>query len=208
MLEQYASKVEKLILRPDMMPPEVHKEVTAAMRESIAAVIVAPVWVAKVAAMLRGSGVAVGTVVGYPLGMNKATIKAIEASSSIKDGATEIEVSPYLPNVLSGDVDALRAELLEISRAARTTNREVVIKVACNAALLKGRDLDALLGAAAKAVRESGGDCLSLGAADQETVRKVRAIAEGLSIKVNAQKAENVAGMVQAGADRVGLEPS
>ncbi len=158
--------------------------------------------------MLRGSGVAVGTVVGYPLGMNKATIKAIEASSSIKDGATEIEVSPYLPNVLSGDVHALRAELLEISRAARTTNREVVIKVACNAALLKGRDLDALLGAAAKAVRESGGDCLSLGAADQETVRKVRAIAEGLSIKVNAQKAENVAGMVQAGADRVGLEPS
>jgi deoxyribose-phosphate aldolase len=213
-IENYCSKIEKLMLRSDATAPEIHRAATEAMRSNFAAIVVAPVWVARVAAMLRGSGVSVGTVIGFPLGMNKATIKAIEATSSIKDGAAEIEIVPFLPNMLSGDVDALRAELLEINRAARTTSREVVIKVCIEAPRMKdapGATVDVLLERATKAIRESGGDCVSLStdvfSQTAEMIPRVRQFAQGLTICAIAADASEteIAKLIVAGADRVGV---
>src|SRR4051794_37658797 len=92
-----ARRIDHTILKPEALAPEIHKVVTDAIEYQFASVCVAPAWVAKVSAMLKGTPVKCCTVVGFPHGTSKATLKAIEASSAIKDGATEVDVVAFLP---------------------------------------------------------------------------------------------------------------
>ncbi len=117
-------RIELAILRPDALPADVHKVATDVVQQGYAGVVVSPVYIARVATMLRGSGATVTATVNYPAGTSKPTLKAIEATSSIKDGADALLIVPHQPNVIRADFDAMRAELLEIVRAARATSIE------------------------------------------------------------------------------------
>lgn len=61
---------------------------------------------------------------GYALGISKPTVKAIEASSAVKDGAEVVYVTPNWGWVLEGLWGAMRDELTEVARAARAANPE------------------------------------------------------------------------------------
>jgi len=190
------------------------------MQLGCATVCVAPVWVGRVATMLRGQPVATGVcaVVGFPHGTSKATVKAIEATSVIKDGADEIDVVAHLPYLLNQDLDATKAELLEIARAARTTRRDVVIKVIVESALLfkvLGPDRGAAaVGTACRAIRESACDFIKTstgfhpaGGATVEAVRVMKQHAEGLGVKAagGIRDLATARAMLDAGADRLGM---
>lgn len=217
---ELASKIDHSILKPEATSAEVHRAVTEAMQLGCATVCVAPVWVGRVATLLRGQAVPTGVcaVVGFPHGANKATLKAIEATSTIKDGADEIDVVAHLPHLLNADVDAIKAELLEIARAARTTRRDVVIKVIVESALLfkaLGPSAGpAALAAACRAVRESGCDFIKTstgfhpaGGATVETVKILKQHAEGLGVKAagGIKDLATALAMLDAGADRLGM---
>src|ERR1041384_832682 len=115
---ELASKIDHSLLKPKPPAVEGQKAAAEAMEYGFASVCVAPAWVAKVAIMARAARLPVCTVIGFPHGANKSTIKAIEATSSIKEGADEIDVVAFLPHLLRADVDAARAELIEIVKAA------------------------------------------------------------------------------------------
>src|SRR5438445_10313034 len=53
-----ARRIDHTILKPEALAPEVHKVVSEALQHQFASVCVAPAWVAKVSAMLKGSPVA------------------------------------------------------------------------------------------------------------------------------------------------------
>jgi deoxyribose-phosphate aldolase len=217
---ELASKIDHTILKPEATSAEVHRVATEAMQLGCAAVCVAPVWVGRVATMLRAEPVAtaVCAVVGFPHGTSKSTVKAIEATSTIKDGADEIDVVAHLPNLLAQNFDATKAELLEIARAARTTRRDVVIKVIVESALLfKALGPAAgqtALAVACRAVRESGCDFIKTstgfhpaGGATVEAVRVLKANAEGLGVKAagGIRDLATARAMLDAGADRLGM---
>jgi deoxyribose-phosphate aldolase len=217
---ELASKIDHTILKPEATSAEVHRVVTEAMQLGCATVCVAPVWVGRVATMLRGQPLATGvcTVVGFPHGTSKPTVKAIEATSTIKDGADEIDVVAFLPNLLAGDVEATKAELREIVRAARTTRSDVVIKVIVESTLLfkalgETRGAAALV-AACRAARESGADFIKTstgfhpaGGATAETVKILKRSAEGLGVKAagGIRDLATARAMLDAGADRLGM---
>ena len=217
---ELASKIDHSILKPEAGSAEVHRVATEAMQLGCASVCVAPVWVGRVATMLKGQPVptAVCAVVGFPHGTSKPTVKAIEATSTIKDGADEIDVVAHLPHLLALNFDAAKAELLEIVRAARSTRRDVVIKVIVESALLfkvLGPERGAAaLATACRAVRESGCDFIKTstgfhpaGGATVETVALLKQHAEGLGVKA-AGGIRNLAtarAMLDAGADRLGM---
>jgi deoxyribose-phosphate aldolase len=208
------------ILKPEALSAEVHYIVTEAMQKSHAGVIVTPVWVGRVAAMLRGSGVRVGTVVGFPHGTSKATLKAIESTSSLKDGADELFVSMHLLPLIGRDFDAARGELLEIVRAARATRRDAVINVIVEAPLLlalgPGRAEDSIA-IACRAVRESGCDGVvtasgyhRAGGASTAAVESLKKHAEGIAVTAMGGIANvSVANaFLSSGADRAVIDPS
>jgi deoxyribose-phosphate aldolase len=210
-----AAKLDATILKPEALSAEVHKTATDAMQLGLRAVVAAPVWTQRLATMLRGSGVRVVSVVGFPFGTNKSTLKAIEATSTIKDGAEEIEVVAHLPAVLSFDLDGARAELMEIVRAARSTRRDTVIRVITEIGLLArlGPERSArAVEIACRATRESGCDGLvtasgfhPAGGATAEAIALVKQYAADLTIKaaIVDDPAEAQAA-IAAGADLIG----
>ena len=162
-MSSLAHKIDNTLLKPEALAPEIHKIAADAMELKMAAVCVAPVWVGRVASMLRGSGVKVCAAISFPHGTAKSTVKAIEATSTIKDGADEIEVVAFLPPILSFELDASRAELMEIVRAARSTRRDVYIKVIVETTLLAeldGERCERAIETACRAIQESGCDAI------------------------------------------------
>ena len=212
------TRMHQTALPPELLPAEVHAAVTDAMHNGLPAVVVPPVWVKRVATMLQGSGVRTETVVGFPHGTAKSTVKAIEATSCIKDGADAVHAVAYLPNLIRGDVDAAKHELLEIARAARATRRDVVINVILETAVLaraNADELPATLAAACRAARESACDgvvtCSGFhpaGGATAEAVKLLRGAADGLTVTAagGVDAPEKAAELLQAGAVAVWSE--
>ncbi len=217
---ELARKIDHTILKPEATAPEVHRVVAEAMQYGFASVCVAPVWVGRVATMLKGSGVLTCTVVSFPHGTSKSTVKAIEATSSIKEGADEIDIVAHLPYLAASNVDSARAELIEIVRAARSTRRDVVIKVIVESAYLLSPGSDkgeAAIECACRAVRESGCDFIKTstgfhpsGGASLEAVRLMKKYGDGLLVKASGgiRDLTTALAMLEAGAHRLGLSAS
>lgn len=207
------------LLKPEALSAELQFILSSAIQKQHAGVIVSPVWAQRAATMLRGSGISLGVTVGFPHGTAKPTLKAIEATSSIKDGADEVLISAHLVHLVSGDYNATRAELLEIVRAARATRRDVGIHVIVETALLlalgPGRSEKAIENAC-RAVRESGCDGVvttsgfhPAGGTSSAAITALKQHGEALAVTAmggvpNASVAE---AMVAGGADRAVIQP-
>ena len=129
-------------------------------------VVVLPTSARRWVDAMRGRRVRVTSVVAYPLGLSKPTIKAIEATSLAKDGVDAIEVTPLPLHVAEGDSAALCEELREIVRGARAARPTLAIDVRVDAAWVRDGQLPGLL----DAVRRSGCDRLILDRAGHRTM--------------------------------------
>ena len=217
---ELARRIDHTILKPEATAPEVHKVVTEAIHNQFASVCIAPAWVAKVAVMLKGSGVPCCTVIGFPHGTSKPTVKAIEATAAVKDGAQEIDVVAFLPFLLNFDIDSAKAELMEIVRAARAVRSDTVVKVIVESAVLMKlgpEQGERAIEVACRAVRESGCDFIKTstglhpaGGASVEAIRFMRKYADGIQVKASGgiRDLATARAMLDAGADRLGLSAS
>ena len=216
-----ACRIDHTILKPEASSSEVHRIVAEAIEHQFAAVCVAPVWISRVSMTVRQvSNVKVCAVIGFPHGNQKSTLKAIEATSCIKDGADEIDVVAHLPYLADGNYDAARAELIEVVKAARSTRRDVCIKVIVESSYLMSLPGDKgqiAMATACKAVLESGCDFIKTstgfhptGGATVEAVRFMKANGGTLLVKASGgiRNLANAKAMLDAGADRLGLSAS
>src|SRR4029079_18448626 len=97
-----------------------------------ATVCVNPTWVAYAHRLLRGSGVGVCAVVGFPLGATTPDVKHYETRRVIFDGAQEVDMVLNIGALKSGDLSAVErdiAAVVEPCRDARVTSK-VIIEVA------------------------------------------------------------------------------
>jgi deoxyribose-phosphate aldolase len=148
-------------------------------------------------------------------------VKAIESVSTIKDGAEEVDVVVHLPHLLTLNLDAARAELMEVVRGSRAARKDVVIKVIVeSAALLSilGDDKgEQAIEIACKAVRESGCDFIKTstgfhpaGGASVRAVALMKKYGDKLLIKAagGIRDLATARAMLDAGADRLGMSAS
>ncbi|MCC7192280.1 MAG: deoxyribose-phosphate aldolase [Phycisphaeraceae bacterium] len=216
-----AGRIDHTILKAEATRSEVHKLVAEATEHGFASCCINGIFAADVAKELRGSGVKTCVVVGFPLGANKATIKAIEATSAAKEGAEEIDFVAHLPYLLKKDIIAAKAEFMEIVRATRTVNPKIIIKVILEtAALMHGVDVvegEARIAAGCTAARESGCDFVktstgfhSAGGATTEAVKLLKKHSGGLYVKASGgiRTFDDAKKMIDAGADRLGCSAS
>ncbi len=150
-------------------------------------------------------------VVGFPLGANRSTIKAIEASSCAKDGAQEIDMVISLAALLTGDLEDARNDVYEVVRAAKAVNRNSVVKVILETAALT-QEQTAL---GCRAAVEGGADFVKTstgfhpkGGATVESVGWLKNYGGGAGLKVKASGGirdyATARQMLDAGADRLG----
>jgi deoxyribose-phosphate aldolase len=216
-----AARIDHTILKAEALRPEVHQVVAEATEHGFASVCVNGCFVADVATALRGGPVKVCGVAGFPLGAMKTAVKAIEASSLVKDGAREVDFVAHLPNLLRLDLAAAKAEFVEIVKAARAAHPEVIVKAIIeSAALMKDTDAataEARIELACRAARESGCDFIKTstgfhpaGGATVEAVRLMRKHSGGLYVKASGgiRSYDDAKRMLDAGADRLGCSAS
>lgn len=175
-----------------------------------ASVCVNPCWVGLSVDLLRGTGVRICTVVGFPLGATTSAVKVFEAQEAIKAGATEVDMVLALGLVKSGDWGLVAQDLRAVREAA---SKPVLLKVILETCLL---DTDEIYRASQLAL-EAGLDFVktstgfSTGGATEAAVALMRqAVGDSMGVKASGgikTRAQALA-MVRAGATRLGLSAS
>ena len=212
-----ASRIDHTILKAEATPAQVDAVVAEALEHGFASVCVNGAFVSRVAQAVRGSAVKTCAVAGFPLGAGRSTVKAIEATSAVKDGADEVDFVAHLPFLLAKDLQAAKAEFTEIVRAARMANAEVVIKVIIESAALmqdvSDDEAEARIETACRAARESGCDFIKTstgfhgaGGASEQAVALMKKHSGGLYVKASGgiRSFDDATRMIDAGADRLG----
>ena len=107
---------------------DIEKLCDEARKYHFASVCVHPYYVRLAANLLDGSNVAVGTVIGFPLGMNTTETKTFEAINAIENGATEIDMVINIGAVKDKDYKYVKKEIEEIRDAIDGKVLKVIIE--------------------------------------------------------------------------------
>jgi deoxyribose-phosphate aldolase len=125
-----AEFIDHTLLKAETTAAEIDQLCAEALEHEFAAVCVNPVWVPRCAGRLKGSPVALATVVGFPLGANQSEIKAAEAALAIRQGATEIDMVAAVGHIKGGDWNHVADDIAAVVRAAGGTLVKVIIESA------------------------------------------------------------------------------
>ena len=115
---EVAGLIDHTLLKPDATASEIEKLCREAAEFHFATVCVNPTWVAFCARLLRGSGVGVCSVVGFPLGATTPDVKQYETRRAIFDGATEIDMVINVGALKSGDLRLVEQDIEAVTRPA------------------------------------------------------------------------------------------
>ncbi len=98
-----AKMIDHSLLNPVMTDKDLLEGIETAKKYKVASVCIKPYFVSKAVELLEFSGVAVGTVVGFPHGGHRSAVKIMEAHQALQNGATELDMVVNIGKVLSDD---------------------------------------------------------------------------------------------------------
>ncbi len=203
----WASLVDHTLLKPEASEADIERLCGEAAQFHFASVCVNPTWVRASACHLRGTNVAVCTVIGFPLGATLSDVKAYETRRAIFDGAREVDMVINVGALKSGDDCAVEYDIRGVTEAAH--EQGVLVKVIIEAALLTDEEkiTACTLSKAAGAdfVKTSTGFASGgATAADVALMRRVVGADMGVKAAGGVRDLEGLQAMVAAGATRVG----
>ena len=203
----WASLIDHTLLKPEASEADIRKLCEEAAQFGFASVCVNPAWVKKASGFLKGSGVPVCTVIGFPLGATLPDVKAFEARRAIFNGATEVDMVINIGALKSGDDCAVEDDIRAVVEAAHENH--VLCKVIIETALLtddeKVRACIASKNAGADFVKTSTG--FAKGGATANDVALMRhTVGKALSVKASGgvKGIDDARAMFEAGATRIG----
>ena len=199
--------IDHTLLKPDATRADIEKLCREAAEFHFATVCVNPAWVAVAATLLRGSGVGVCSVVGFPLGATTADVKQYETRRAIYDGATEIDMVINVGALKSGDLRTVERDIEAVVDPCRQCR--VISKVIIEAALLTDEEKIT----ASTLSKAAGADFVKTStgfgpggatAADVALMRRVVGAEMGVKAAGGVRDLDGLKAMVAAGATRVG----
>jgi deoxyribose-phosphate aldolase len=122
-----AKMLDHSLLQPTLTDAEMEKGCQLAREYGVASVCIKPYAVRLAAKLLAGSGVAVGTVIGFPHGSHLTRIKVAEAEAALDDGAAELDMVVNVGKVLSKDWAYVAGDIRAVVEAAH--RRKALVKV-------------------------------------------------------------------------------
>ncbi|MDQ1590476.1 MAG: deoxyribose-phosphate aldolase [Pyrinomonadaceae bacterium] len=203
----WSSLVDHTLLKPEASESDIERLCGEAAEFHFASVCVNPTWVRASACHLRGTGVVVCTVVGFPLGATLSDVKAYETRRAIFDGAREVDMVINVGALKSGDDCAVEYDIRQVVEAAH--EQGVLVKVIIEAALLtdeeKVRACLAAKRAGADFVKTSTGFAKG-GATVADVALMRRTVGQEMGVKAagGVKGLDDARAMVEAGATRLG----
>jgi deoxyribose-phosphate aldolase len=205
--QSLAAVLDHTLLKPDATSGDVLRLCEEAMHYRFACVCVNPCWIALAHSALSGSGVTVGSVVGFPFGASLTHNKREEGESALRLGARELDMVIHIGALKSGDNATVQSDvrtLVELAHDAGGT-----LKVILETCLLtmeeKLRASEICVAAGVDFLKTSTG--FSTGGATVEDVSLLRGVAGGrCGVKAagGIRTLNAVRDMLEAGASRIG----
>jgi len=207
--QDLARYIDHTLLKANVTRDELKKLCEEARTHHFASVCVNAANVAYCARELRGSGVPVVAVVGFPLGATTPAAKAFETKEAVRDGAEEIDMVINIGALKSKDYALVLDDIRKVVEAAGAKKVKVILETG-----ELTRDEKVLACAFSKVagaafVKTSTG--FGPGGATAEDVSLMKAVVgEELEVKASGgvRTAEDVDRMIQAGATRIGASAS
>jgi len=202
-----ARLIDHTLLKPDASQDQIAQLCYEARTHHFASVCINPAHVKLCAQLLKGSDVAVCTVVGFPLGATPATVKAYETQQAIRDGATEIDMVINIGALKSQDYRTVYEDIAAVVRAAHAGN--AIVKVIIEAALLT--DEEKVI--ASQLSKAAGADFVKTSTgfgpggatvADVALMRRVVGPTMGVKAAGGVRNYADAQAMISAGATRIG----
>ena len=203
----WASLVDHTLLKPEATDEDIRKLCHEAAEYHFASVCVNPTWVRAASCNLRGTGIPVCTVIGFPLGATLADVKAYEARRAIFDGAREVDMVINVGALKSGDDCLVEHDIRSVVEVAHEC--DAICKVIIETALLtddeKVRACLAAKKAGADFVKTSTGFAKG-GATVADVALMRRTVGSELGVKASGgvKGLDDARKMVEAGATRIG----
>lgn len=122
-----ASVMDHTLLTPDAIDADIVRLCEEAVAFGFACAVVAPCWIPLAYSVLSGSGVPVGTTIGFPLGTSLARSKREEAVESVKLGARELDTVMNAGLVKSGMNSAVEREIRGVVEVAHEAGAKVKV---------------------------------------------------------------------------------
>lgn len=200
-----ASYIDHTVLRANATVADIDNLCKEAIEHRFAAVCVNPVYAARAASMLAGTGVRTCTVVGFPLGATYPAAKAKEAELAVADGATEIDTVIPVGLLKAGYFDRVREDIFAVVQASG----DAVVKVILENCLLTEKEIvtacQLCVEAGADFVKTSTGFSTS-GATIEHVALMRKTVGEGYGVKAagGIRDLATTLAMIEAGASRIG----
>ena len=203
----WASLIDHTLLKPEASLADIKKLCREAAEFGFASVCVNPAYVKDAVEFLKGSGVPVCTVIGFPLGATLPDVKAYEARRAIFNGAREVDMVINIGALKSGDDCLVEDDIRAVVEAAHQDH--ILCKVIIETALLtdeeKVRACLAAKNAGADFVKTSTG--FAKGGATANDVALMRhTVGSALGVKASGgvKGIDDARAMFEAGATRIG----
>lgn len=206
-----ARLIDHTLLKPDATQQQVAQLCHEARKYHFASVCVNSTNVTLCAQLLKGSGIPVCTVVGFPLGATLTEVKVFEAEYAIRDGASEVDMVINIGALKSKDHELVKQDIASVARVCHTHN--AILKAIVETALLTDEEKEVAcqlaMTAGADFVKTSTG--FGPGGATVEDVALMRRVvgptmgvkaAGGIRTYADARR------MIEAGANRLGASAS
>jgi deoxyribose-phosphate aldolase len=206
-----AHMIDHTLLKPDATHDQIAQLCFEARKHHFASVCVNPAHVKLCADLLKGSGIPVCTVIGFPLGATPTDVKVFETQQAVREGASELDMVINVGALKSRDYETVERDIASVARACHAGN--TILKVIIEAALLTDEEKVA----ACQLAKVAGADFVKTstgfgpGGATAEDVALMRLVvgpkmgvkaAGGIRTHADAQK------MIAAGASRIGASAS
>ncbi|WP_337868773.1 deoxyribose-phosphate aldolase [Meiothermus sp.] len=117
---QVAKMIDHSLLRPELTVDEVIAGCELAHRYDVASVCVKPCDVEVAVKALKGSGVLVGTVVGFPHGSSAPATKVFEARLAVEQGAVELDMVVNIGRLRSSQAEYVLDDIRSVVEVAHT----------------------------------------------------------------------------------------
>lgn len=202
-----AKYIDHTLLKAEATASQIDVLCDEAMEFHFASVCINPTWVKRAAQRLRGSGVPVCTVIGFPLGATTPQIKAMETRRALRDGAREVDMVINIGALKSGDHDLVLEDIEKVVDAAHEAG--AICKVIIEAGLLTDEEkvVASSLAKRGKAdfVKTSTG-FLAGGATVYDVALMRETVGPEMGVKASGgvRTAEEAEDMIAAGATRIG----
>ena len=201
-----ASMIDHTLLKQDATGEQIDRLCAEAAEYHFASVCVNPYYVVRCVKNLKGTGVKVCTVVGFPLGATTMETKVFETLQAVASGAEEIDMVINVCALKSGHIRGVEQE---IQAMAAAVEGKAILKVIIETCLLT--DEEKVL--ACQIAKRCGADFVktstgfSTGGATVEDVALMRrTVGTEMGVKASGgiRDYAKAKAMIDAGASRIG----